>query len=268
MVEQLVPDTLWSAVQPLLPPQPPRPNGGRTRLCNRAVPAGLVYVLTTGVQWRLFPSRLGLGSASTCRRRLREWQASGVWAYVHHALLERLATEGRLDWSRCSLDSASLPAPLGGDLTGRNPTDRGKKGSKRHLLVDRMGTPLAVVLSAANRHDSRLLEAVVDAVRPVKTGRPGRPRRRPVKLHADKGYDYERCREALERRNIVPRIARRGVESSERLGRHRWVVERTLAWLGNLRRLVVRYERRADLHLAFTLLACALLCLRRLQGSF
>ena len=84
-----------------------------------------------------------------------------------------------------------------------------------------------------------------------------------MKLHADKGYDYERCREALERRNIVPRIARRGVESSERLGRHRWVVERTLDWLGNYLRLVVRYERRADLHLTFTLLACALLCLRR-----
>jgi hypothetical protein len=89
-----------------------------------------------------------------------------------------------------------------------------------------------VGLSAANTHDSVLLEQVVDAVAPVKGPRgPGRPRRRPVKLHLDKGYDYPRCRRALRRRGITPRIARRGIESSGRLGRHRYVVERSLAWL-------------------------------------
>ena len=79
------------------------------------------------------------------------------------------------------------------------------------------------------------------------------------------GYDYAACRRALRKRGIVPRIARRGVESSERLGRHRWVVERTLAWLNRFRRLKVRYERRDDIHLAFCLLACALVCIRRLS---
>jgi IS5 family transposase len=112
-----------------------------------------------------------------------------------------------------------------------------------------------------------LLEPMVDAVPVVKgpRGRPGRPRRRPAKLHGDKGYDYPRCRRALRRRGIIPRIARRGIESSERLGRHRYVVERSLAWLVGYRRLQVRYERRSDLLLGFLRLACALICLNWLD---
>jgi transposase len=127
---------------------------------------------------------------------------------------------------------------------------------------------LAVGLSAANTHDSMLLEAVVDTVPPVKgsRGRPGRPRRRPVKLHLDKGYDHPRCRRALRARGITPRIARRGIESGQRLGRHRYVVERSLAWLVGYRRLQVRYERRADLLLGFLHLACALICLKSLNS--
>jgi len=126
---------------------------------------------------------------------------------------------------------------------------------------------LAVGLSAANTHDSMRLEPIVDAVPPIKgpCGRPGRPRKRPAKLHLDKGYDYPRCRRELRRRGITPRIARRGVESSQRLGRHRYVVERSLAWLVGYRRLQVRYERRADLLLGLTQLACALICLNSLS---
>jgi transposase len=124
-----------------------------------------------------------------------------------------------------------------------------------------------VALSAANTHDSMLLEQVIDAVPAVKGphGRPGRPRKRPAKLHGDKGYDYPRCRTALRRRGITPRIARRGIESSARLGRYRYVVERSLAWLVGYRRLQVRYERRADILLGFLYLACALICLKSLN---
>jgi transposase len=131
--------------------------------------------------------------------------------------------------------------------------------------VDRRGTPLGVVLSGANRHDSRMLAPTLDAIPPLRSGRRGRPRRRPDKLHADKGYDHRRCRRECRARGIQPRIARRGIESSERLGRHRWVVERTLAWLARLRRLTVRYERRTDIHLAFTTLGCALVCLNQVR---
>ena len=110
-----------------------------------------------------------------------------------------------------------------------------------------------------------MLEALLDAVVPVRTGRRGRPRRRPAKLHADKGYDYKRCRRACVARGIKHRIARRGVESKDRLGRHRWTVERTLAWLARYRRLAVRYDRLVAVHRAWLHLACALVCLRYLQ---
>jgi IS5 family transposase len=126
-------------------------------------------------------------------------------------------------------------------------------------VVDRSGIPLAVVLSAANSHDCTLLEATIDAIRPIKQPS-GQRRKRPKKLHADKGYDYHFCRDLLRRRHITPRIARKGIERSDRLGRHRWVVERTLAWLNQNRRLTVRYERRADIHQAFLTLGCALIC--------
>jgi transposase len=126
------------------------------------------------------------------------------------------------------------------------------------VLVDARGLPLAAQLGPANEHDSKRFEDLLDSVRPVR-GRRGRPRKRPAKLHADKGYDFPRCRRACWDRGIVARIARRGVESKERLGRHRWVVERTLAWLHRFRRLAVRYERRPDIHRAFLRLGCALI---------
>jgi transposase len=110
---------------------------------------------------------------------------------------------------------------------------------------------------------------MVDAIPPIigPRGKPSRPRKRPGKLHGDKAYDGSTLRHALRRRSITPRIARRGVDSSERLGRHRWVVERTFAWLLGCRRLGVRYERRADLLQGLLHLACALLCLKFLAPA-
>ena len=108
------------------------------------------------------------------------------------------------------------------------------------------------------------MEEVVDAI-PAIAGKPGRPRRRPDKAHLDKGYEYQRCRDALRRRGIIPRIARKGIESKERLGRHRWVVERAFAWLHAYRRLRIRYERNPENHRAFLILGCALITWRFLQ---
>lgn len=125
-------------------------------------------------------------------------------------------------------------------------------------------------MSGANVHDSKMLEEVIDAIPEVRSGRRGRPRFRPEKVYADKGYadkgyDYARCRAALKKRGITPRIARRGVEGSERLGRHRWRVEQTQGWLNRYKRLKVRYERHADIYLAFLLIACSLICLKQLH---
>jgi IS5 family transposase len=134
-------------------------------------------------------------------------------------------------------------------------------------VVDRRGVPLAVRHTAANVHDSKMLEEIVDAIEPIRRSQ-GRPRKRPEKLHADKAYDLKKCRKELRRRDIKSRIARKGEDSSEKLGQHRWVVERTLSWLNRYRRLKVRYERRADIHQAFLELGCALICWNHAQRSY
>lgn len=154
-------------------------------------------------------------------------------------------------------------SPEKGDLTGPNPVDRGKYGSKIHLITERTGLPLSVGISGANLHDSQALEPLVRGIPPIRSRR-GRRRRKPGKLHADKGYDYVHLRRWLRGRGITHRIARRGIESSQRLGRHRWTIERTMAWLAGCRRLHRRYERKAEHFLVFTSIACTLICYRRL----
>lgn len=123
-----------------------------------------------------------------------------------------------------------------GDLTGPNPVDRGKYGSKIHLITERTGLPLSVGISGANLHDSQALVPLVQGIPPIRSRR-GPRRRKPNKLHADKGYDYSHLRRRLRERGIQQRIARKGIESSQRLGRHRWTVERTMSWLAGCRRL-------------------------------
>jgi transposase len=112
-IDDLVPDSLWQTIQPLLP-TPPRRYGGRARIDDRACLAGIVDQLRTGVPWRLLPAReLGCGSPVTCWRRLRDWQRAGVWQQLHHTLLDQLGREGKLDWSRASQDSVSVRAKRG-----------------------------------------------------------------------------------------------------------------------------------------------------------
>jgi transposase len=102
---------------------------------------------------------------------------------------------------------------------------------------------------------------------PAVAGKVGKPRRRPDKLLADRGYDSNRHRRELRRRGVTPEIARRETSHGSGLGRFRWVVERTFAWLHQFRRLLVRFERRADIHRAFLSLGCSVICWRRLQGA-
>jgi transposase len=128
-----------------------------------------------------------------------------------------------------------------GAATGPNPSDRGKPGATCHVLTDAKGIPLALRLAGANGHDSRTLEAVVDAVPPIHRRR---GRKRLSKRPADKAYAQRRCRRALTRRRIRHSIARRGTERSKRLGRQRWIVERARAWFAEVRRLAIRSKRR------------------------
>jgi len=200
---QQVSDALWEAVAPHIPPEPPKPKGGRPPVPPRKALGGILLVLRSGIGWQELTTEMGFGSGSTCWRRLAEWQAAGVWSRLHRVLLDRLGDADTIDWSRVSVDGSSVAA---------------KRGA-----------------------------------------------RRPGKVHADKGYDFGVNRRALRARHIIPRIARRGIESKERLGRYRWVVERDFAWLNQFKRLAVRYERRADIHEAFLHLGCSLICLNAEQ---
>ncbi|KAF2779572.1 transposase DDE domain protein [Streptomyces sp. OM5714] len=187
-------------------------------------------------------------SWQTVYRRFAQWNRDRVWARLHRVILDELGVRGELDWSRCTIDSVSLRAAKGGPLTGPNPTDRGKLGSKIHLITDRNGLPLSLGASGANMHDSQGLKPLVRGIPPVRSRR-GPRRRRPKRLHADKGYDYDHLRRWLRGRGI----------------RHRWVVERTVSWLAGCRRLHRRYERKAEHFLAFVAIAAALIGYRRLS---
>jgi transposase len=151
----------------------------------------------------------------------------------------------------------------GGDHVGANPVDRAKAGSKLHVAVDGGGLPLSVLVTGANTDDSLVFEALLDDIPLVRTAA-GRRRCRPEKVHADKADDHRRCRGYLWRRGIKVRIARCGVESSTRLGRHRWKAERSIAWLAGCRRLWIRYDRDSERFFAFAVLACDRLCYNRL----
>lgn len=141
--------------------------------------------------------------------------------------------------------------------------DRGKPGSKMHVLSDANGLPLVVVVSAANTHDSQGLKPMVAGLQTKHDPYRGR-NFKPQRLHADKAYDIPELRKWLRGERIGVRIARKGIESSERLGRRRWVIERTMSWLTGYRRLNHRYERHPRNYLAFLGLAAALSCYKRL----
>lgn len=118
-VHELVDDELWLRVEPLLPPHPPQPKGGTQWKPDRPALCGIIYVLKTGIGWNDLPLELGCGSGSTCWRRLRDWQAAGVWHALHRLLLDELGEANRIDWSRASVDSASVPAKRGARRPGR-----------------------------------------------------------------------------------------------------------------------------------------------------
>ncbi len=263
MAAPLVTDQVWGIIAPLLPAPKPRRfrYPGRKRIDNRRALTGIVFVLKTGIGWEDLPLEMGCGSGMTCWRRLQEWQAAGVWQHVWAVILTQLQAADQLDWSRGVVDSAPLRALKGGAQTGPNPTDKAKAGSKHHILTEAHGIPLAAILTKANTNDITQLEPLLAAIPPVR-GKPGHPRHHPDRLYADRGYDSDPHRQRLRRRGIQPRLARRRTAHGSGLGVYRWVVERTLAWLHQFKRLRIRYERRTDIHEAFLYLGCILICVR------
>jgi transposase len=113
MAKELVSDELWEIIEPLLPPEPPKPEGGRPRVDDRAALTGIIFVLKSGIPWEMLPQEMGCGSGVTCWRRLREWQEAGLWERLHRVLLNRLGEADQIEWERACLDSASIPAKRG-----------------------------------------------------------------------------------------------------------------------------------------------------------
>jgi transposase len=263
MARPLLDDALWTKVQPLLPPPKPRRfrYPGRKRLDDRDVLTGILFVLKTGIPWEVLPLEMGCGCGMTCLNRLKEWHHAGVWQRLHQVLLSELRGADRIDWSRAAADASFVRALGGGEESGPSPTDRGKPGSKHHVLTDGRGIPLAATLTAANVNEVTQLLPLVDAVPPV-AGKPGRPRRRPERLYTDRAYDSEAKRRELRRRGIEPFLPKQKAPHGSGLGVFRWVVERTLSWLHGFRKLRLRTDWNSEVQQAFLTLACSVICFR------
>jgi transposase len=129
MAQPLLPQPLWQEIEPLLPPERAKPKGGRPAVANHACLTGIIFVLRTGVPWRLLPQELGCGSGVTCWRRLRDWAEAGVWPKVHAKLVHLLGRRGRLDRDLAVIDSASVRAVKGGHTPGRTPPTGPKRAA-------------------------------------------------------------------------------------------------------------------------------------------
>jgi transposase len=262
-MKPLVSDALWERLEPLLPPPPPRRSRfpGRKPLDYRKILTGILFVLKTGIAWDDLPAELGCGCGKTCRHYLRTWHRAGVWRKLHAVLLAELNGADAIDWERALIDASFAEAPEGGEDTGPNPTDRGRSGSKHHVMTDAQGVPLSATVTAANVHEVTQIFRVLTAMPPV-GGKPGPKRERPERLQGDRGFDSEPARQLLRWLGITPVLAKRGTEHGSGLGVFRWYVERTIAWLHSFGRLRRRLDRLTEIQEAFLQLACDVICFR------
>jgi transposase len=261
-MKPLVSDALWDRIAPLLPPPPRRRFRfpGRKPIDQRQILTGILFVLKTGIAWDDLPAELGCGCGKTCRKYLRRWHEAGVWLNLHALLLTELNGADQIDWERALIDASFAKAPEGGEDTGPNPTDRGKSGSKHHVLTDAHGIPLNATTTAANVNDvSELLDVLVNM--PPVGGKPGPKRQLPERIQGDRGYDSEPLRVLLRWLGVTPVLAKRNTGHGSGLGKHRWFVERTISWLHSFGRLRRRLDRLKDIQEAFLRLGCALVCL-------
>jgi transposase len=219
-----------------------------------------MFVLRKVIPWEYLPQEMGFGSGMTCWRRLREWQQASVWQRLHELLLAKLNEADRIDWSRAAIDSSHVRA-FGGQQ------DRAEPGRPWPFRLEappdhlRSRQPARGLAHGGNRNDITQMLPLVDAIPPVR-GHRGRPRRRPRQLYGDRAYHSREGRKELRRRGIQAKIAWPKSGHGSGLGKQRWVVERTIAWLHQYRRLRVRYERRDDIHEALLAIGCSLICLK------
>jgi putative transposase len=222
-----IPEVLWQRIEPLLPPRPSHPLGCHNpRVDDRKAMDAIFFVLRTGCQWNAL-NATGICSSSSAHRRFQEWTAAGVFVTFWARGLQEYDELKGLDWSWMAMDGAMTKAPLGGERTGKNPTDRGKLGAKRSLLTEANGVPVGLAVEGANRHDKVLVEATLESI-PV--DRPEPTAERPQGMCLDKGYDYDDTRELVREFGFTAHVRARG-EEAQALKREagykarRWVVE-------------------------------------------
>lgn len=257
-----IPDDLWEEIAPILDCFYPKARAGRPRADLRRVLDGIIHRLRSGCQWNHIPERFG--GSSTVHGWFQRFTADGfleeIWAYLVYECDEL----GGVCWEWQAADGVMGKSRHDGALRGPNPTDRAKMGTKKSVLVDQHGGPLAAVIAGANVHDTKLLAQTIEA---IVVARPD-PRAVVQNLCLDKGYDNPTGRAACAANRYVAHIRRIGEEKLDRHGHkskpaRRWVVERTLSWLQHCRALLVRYEKHPTNYLGLIQLACALLWYRR-----
>jgi putative transposase len=253
------PDALRERIEPLLPPRPTHPLGCHNpRVPDRRAMDGIFFVLRTGCQWNAL-NATGICSSSSAHRRFQEWATAGVFVNLWaQGLGEYDALKG-LDWSWPAMDGAMTKAPLGGEWTGENPTDRGKLGAKRSLLVEANGIPVGLTVEGANRHDKKLVEMTLESI-PV--ARPEATPETPQGMCLDKGYDYDDTRALVEEFGFTAHVRARG-EEAKALKREagykarRRVVERTHSWMNRFRRILIRWEKKVENYFGMLHFVCA-----------
>lgn len=257
-----LPDSLWREIEPLLVEDAPPQATGRPRVDMRRMFDGIIFRMRSGCQWAKIPS--AFGAKSTLHRWFQQWCEHGVMEKIWERLVGHADELGLVHWRWQSVDGAMAKARFPGDQVGPNPTDRGKPGTKRSLIVEANGGPLGVVVAGANVHDSKLLEATIDSI----VGQRPDPDEVEQHLCLDKGYDSNNARSTTERQGYEPHIRRIGEEKRGcRRGKpRRWVVERTISWLSKCRAILVRYDKKSVNYLGLIQLACALLWYRRIVG--
>lgn len=263
-----VADKLWVVFLIYLPPEPTPHRRARPIVPFRQVLGGILYRLRTGCHWKAIPAEFGSGS--TCHRRFQEWQALEIFEQVWAHQLRAYDQQRGIGWDWQILDSAIIPAPLGGAKTGKNPTDRAKSGSKRHVLCDRRGVPLALSLSGANIPDYQCAERTLRNLVIRRSWQNDQGQLRVCHFCADKGYDLAEVHRVARRLGYRVHIAhrrRRGEPApapvkGRRHPARRWVIERTHSWHNRFRALKIRWEKKPENYEALVHFACALITSR------
>ena len=259
-----VSDALWMRVEPLIPQRVSHAKGGRPPEDDRKMFTAIVYVLRTGIQWNALPRERG--ASTTVYDRFRLWEKQGFFTQLWQSGLQEYDELVGLDWEWQSMDGVMTKAPLGGEATGPNPTDRGKRGTKRSELSDGHGLPLAIAVDGANVHDNRLAAPTLDG---VVIARKTPSEQAPQHLCLDAGYVGEKTKEVIDQHQYIAHIRplvedkaqARSTDPTKKP--RRWVVERLHSWLNRSRRILVRWEKFTQTYQAFLHLACALLCFQQ-----